>query len=70
MNLFTLREIADVVKVSETTVRRWIRDGSLAAYKVGKRGQLRVRDEDLETFLESQRVGSSEDTGDPKETSS
>ena len=58
MNLLTLREVADTVKVSETTVRRWVRDGSLVAYKVGKRGQLRVRERDLEAYLESQRVGS------------
>lgn len=67
MNLLTLREVADVVKVSETTVRRWVRDGALAAYKVGKRGQLRVREEDLETFLEGQRVGSDADDGGPHE---
>ncbi len=57
MNLLTLREVATAVKVSETTARRWVRDGSLAAYKVGKRGQLRVKEEDLEAFLERQRVG-------------
>ncbi len=57
MNLLTLREVAEAVKVSETTIRRWVRDGSLAAYKVGKRGQLRVKEEDLEAFLERQRVG-------------
>jgi excisionase family DNA binding protein len=67
MNLLTLREVADVVKVSETTVRRWVRDGSLAAYKVGKRGQLRVREQDLETFLEGQRVGSDIDDRGPHE---
>ena len=57
MILLTLREVAKAVKVSETTVRRWVRDGSLAAYKVGKRGQFRIRVEDLESFLSSQRIG-------------
>ena len=57
MNLLRLREVAETVKVSETTVRRWVRSGALIAYKVGKRGQLRVREEDLEFFLEKQRVG-------------
>lgn len=58
MTLLTLREVAAALKVSATTARRWVRDGSLAAYKVGKRGQLRVRDEDLESFLEKHRIGS------------
>jgi excisionase family DNA binding protein len=56
MNLLTLRDVAGTLKVSETTVRRMVRDGSLAAYKVGRRGQLRIREEDLESFLETQRV--------------
>jgi excisionase family DNA binding protein len=54
--MLTLRDIAETLKVSETTVRRMVRAGSLPAYKVGKRGQLRVREEDLESFLEKQRV--------------
>jgi excisionase family DNA binding protein len=57
MNLLTLREVAETLKVSESTVRRLVRASSLAAYKIGKRGQLRVRKEDLEVFLEKQRVG-------------
>lgn len=56
MNLLTLRDVAKSLKVSETTVRRLVRAGSIAAYKVGKRGQLRVREEDLESFLEKQRI--------------
>lgn len=60
MTLLTLRDVAESMKVSETTVRRWVRAGSLPAYKVGKRGQLRVREEDLEAFLEKQRIGVSQ----------
>ena len=62
MKLLTLREVAEAMKVSESTVRRWIRAGALTAYKVGQRGQLRVRDEDLERYLETQvvRVGASD----------
>ena len=61
MNLLTLREVADAVKVSETTVRRWMRAGFLPAYKVGKRGQFRVSEEDLKAFLERQRIDASAD---------
>jgi excisionase family DNA binding protein len=56
MKLLTLRDVARALRVSETTVRRLVRTGSIAAYKVGKRGQLRVREEDLESFLEKQRI--------------
>lgn len=56
MKLLTLNEVAITMKVSESTVRRWIRSGSLSAYKVGQRGQLRIRENDLERFLEMQLV--------------
>jgi len=56
MRLLTLREAAAALKVSESTIRRWIREGSLTAYKVGKRGQLRLRNEELESFLEKHRI--------------
>lgn len=56
MNLLTLHEVAIVMKVSESTVRRWIRGGLLTAYKVGQRGQLRIRENELERFLEMQVV--------------
>ena len=58
MNMLTLRDVAETFRVSETTVRRLVRSGTLPAYRVGKRGQLRVREDDLESFLEKQRVGS------------
>lgn len=57
MGMLTLRDVAEALSLSTTTVRRLVSDGSLAAYKVGKRGQLRVRQEDLESFLETQRIG-------------
>lgn len=45
----TVREIADQLKVSEATVRRWIRDGQLRAIDIGK--GWRVGSNDLGTFL-------------------
>ena len=56
MKLLTLREVAVAMKVSESTVRRLIRGGRIAAFKVGDRGQLRVKEHDLERYVESQRV--------------
>ena len=55
VQLLTLQDVAEVLKVSESTVRRWIRIGHLPAFKIGARGQLRVRQDELEQFLEQQR---------------
>ena len=45
----TVRELADRLKVSEATVRGWIKDGDLRAIDIGK--GWRIADSDLETFL-------------------
>ena len=63
----TLQEVALAVKVSESTVRRWVRSGELAAFKVGGRGQIRVHPSDVRAFVERGRI---EPTGsDEGETS-
>jgi excisionase family DNA binding protein len=56
MKLLTIRVVAEALKVSEKTVRRLIKRGDLPAFKVGDRGQLRVDEQDLERYVESQRV--------------
>jgi excisionase family DNA binding protein len=56
MKLLTIHEVADTMKISESTVRRLIRRGQIAAFKVGERGQLRVKENDLDCYIESQRV--------------
>ena len=56
MNLLTIQEVAETMKVSDSTVRRLIRRGRLTAYKVGDRGQLRVEERDLERYVAAQRV--------------
>ena len=56
MKLLTLREIAESLQVSERTIRRLVNRGDLAGFKVGGRGQVRGKSEDLEAYLERQRV--------------
>lgn len=46
----TVKEIADLLKVNEATVRRWIKDGELRAIDIGK--GWRIGPEDLYAFLE------------------
>lgn len=45
----TVHEVADLLKVNEATVRRWIRDGDLRAIDIGK--GWRIADADLATFF-------------------
>lgn len=45
----TVKELADLLRVSEATVRGWIKDGELRAIEIGK--GWRIADSDLEAFL-------------------
>ncbi len=47
--VYTLEEVAKILKVSTATVRRMIEDGTLKAIRV--RGQLRIRKEELDKIL-------------------
>lgn len=47
----TVKEVADRLKVSEVTVRGWIKDGELRAIEIGK--GWRIADIDLAMFLSS-----------------
>jgi excisionase family DNA binding protein len=53
--LLTVREVADVMRVSTMTVYRLIRGRALPAIRVGK--HFRIRERDLERFLDAQTVG-------------
>jgi len=48
--MLTVHEVADLLKMRESTVRAWIRDGELRAIKMGRDWRVAVKD--LETFLE------------------
>lgn len=52
--LLTLQEAADRLKVHYMTAYRWVRRGDLPAFKAG--GRLRVRAEDIESFVTQRRV--------------
>lgn len=56
----TLPELADRLKVSRRTVRRWIKDGELVAYKFAN--QYRISESNLEEFL--QRRSTDKGTGE------
>jgi len=52
--LLTIHEVAEALRVDETTVRRWIKSGALEAVRLphtGERESYRVRQETLEKLL-------------------
>jgi len=49
--LFSVQEVAKFLGVSENTVRRYILDGRLSAYRLGSGRLIRIRREDLEGLL-------------------
>lgn len=46
----TIHEIADLLRVNETTVRGWIHDRQLRAVRLGR--EFRVAADDLEAFVD------------------
>lgn len=56
--LLNIKEAAELLNVSEITLRRWTNAGTLRCYRVGGRRERRFRARDLETFLESGSVPS------------
>ena len=54
---WSVDEVAERLKVSGRTVRRWIEDGELVAIKLapGMQGRVRIAESDLKAFLDSRR---------------
>ncbi len=52
--MLTVQEAADSVRLTQWAIYRAIQRGDLAAYKPG--GRLRIREDDLDAWLESTRV--------------
>ena len=55
-NWLTVSEIAARLKVTEQTVRRWLRAGKLTGRNFSGRTGYRVREAELERFLEEDRL--------------
>jgi excisionase family DNA binding protein len=55
IEFFTIAEVAERLRVSTRTVRRWIESGDLIAHRPG--GIVRVAENDLRTFLAMNREG-------------
>ena len=53
----TIEEITQMLSVHEQTVRRWIREGQLPGVLLGRKAGYRIRESDLNAFLESRATG-------------
>lgn len=51
---YTTDEVAEMLKVTPDSVRRWIRDGKLKSIKLSGKF-IRISREDLDAFIQSQR---------------
>lgn len=49
--LFTIKEAANYLKVSEMSLRRWTNSGNLKCLRVGRKNERRFREEDLRCYL-------------------
>jgi excisionase family DNA binding protein len=50
--VYTLKEVAEILKCSYSTVYALVRDGSIKSFKVG--ADYRVRQEDLNDFMNAE----------------
>ncbi len=51
---YSLKEVAEILKVAYLTVYRWVKAGQLKAYRVQK--QYRIDKTDLDAFTQSYKV--------------
>lgn len=56
---FTQREVAEIVGVTERTVRKWIKTGHLPTHKIGRREKVFI--DDLDRAIRGQRLGDEDD---------
>lgn len=58
VSMFSIRQVARMLRVGDREVRRWIRAGELTVVNLGNadRAKHRVSQQDLDKFLESRRV--------------
>ena len=52
--MLTLQQVADFMKVSKQSVRRWSKSGELKSYKLGNAGLWRYQPGDVARFVEQQ----------------
>lgn len=51
--VYTCKEVAEKYRVSEFTIREWIKSGKLKAVRTGEKGRYRIKQEHLDEFEKS-----------------
>lgn len=51
MTVYTIKEVAKMLKVHEGTVRRWISEKKIKSFKFAETGFIRITQESLDEFL-------------------
>jgi excisionase family DNA binding protein len=49
--MLTLKEVAQILHVHPNTLRRWVKDGRIQAYRIAPRGDRRFKQEEIARFL-------------------
>ena len=57
---YTIKEVAGILKLSSSTVRRAIKNGDLGATRVGSKGQLRVAESTLHLYVTERESGTND----------
>ena len=61
--MFTVKEVAEQLRVDDKTVRRWIQKGELIALNVGgQRPDYRISFSNLEAFKKQRQTGQTKDS--------
>lgn len=50
--MLTVNEVADILHVHPTTIRRWEKKGQLKSYRLGPKSSIRFKGEDISKFIE------------------
>lgn len=58
-NLYTIKEIAETLKVSVQAVRKWIKAGKMPARRIGR--PIYISETDLKTYLNNSELKSDDD---------
>ena len=59
--LFSVQEAAEFLGVSESTIRRYVSDGRLLAYRLGDERLIRIKRQDLDKLLSPIAPGNDEE---------
>jgi excisionase family DNA binding protein len=56
-HLLSVEDVAARLDVTEETVRRWLRSGELRGIRLSRKAGWRIREVDLQTFLDKRTPG-------------